>query len=145
MGETTPGNDFDEFCIFLTAKFKKLNEAMTGLVTDYSLVNFMPVTVKSKEMMLNVRAAIDKANGYCFTNVEEANAQRMMAFSNNDFEYAKIREVQENFMNASSSESNSDEDIEGKMSSTKKPRNSGRDKLGNDLDKIDIEAPGFQV
>jgi len=34
-----------------TAKYKQLNTAMTGLVSDYSLVNFLPVTVKSKERM----------------------------------------------------------------------------------------------
>ena len=130
-----------------TAKFKKLNEAMTGLVSDYSLVHFMPVTVKSKEMMLAVRAAIDKANGYCFTSVEEANSQRMMAFSSNDFEYVKNQEVRENFMNVngSSSESNSDEEKDEKLPKVKKSKRSIDDKLGNDLDQIDIKAPGFQI
>ena len=37
---------------------------MTDLVTDYSLVNFIPVTVKSKERMLAVSQQVDKANGY---------------------------------------------------------------------------------
>ena len=132
---------------FEKAKFKKLNEAMTGLVSDYSLVNFMPVTVKSKERMLAVRAAIDKANGYCFTSVEEANVQRLMAFSNNDFEYAKIQEVRENFMNIdeSSSSCGSDENsTEGQEKRAKRKRTK-KERLGNDLDKIDINAPGFQV
>ena len=78
-----------------TAKYKQLNTAMTGLVSDYrcfivfnvmtqtlstrvlltmtlirickmipsSLVNFLPVTVKSKERMLVASQTIDKANG----------------------------------------------------------------------------------
>ena len=82
-----------------TAKYKQLNTALTGLVSDYryptchciwffnflltplhiddcgricdnkydlvprSLVNFLPVTVKSKERMLIASQTIDKANG----------------------------------------------------------------------------------
>ena len=132
----------------ISAKFKKLNEAMTGLVSDYSLVNFLPLTINSKTRMLAVRNAIDKANGYCFTSVEEANTQRMMAFSSNDFEYAKTQEVRENFMgiNGSSSEVDSEEDgnqvQEKRMKRSKKTRS---EKLGNDLDKVDITAPGFQI
>ena len=119
---------------------------MTGLVTDYSLVNFMPLTVKSKTMMLAVKDTIDKANGYCFTSVEEANAQRLMAFSSNDFNYAKIQEVQENFMGANSSSSDTDDDAstEKDAPSVKKCKTS-REKIGNDLDNIDVTAPGFQI
>ena len=134
------------FYLFILAKFKKLNEAMTGLVSDYSLVNFMPLTVKSKEMMIAVSKAIDKANGYCFTSAEEANSQRMMAFSSNDFEYTKFQEVRESFMNinASTSESDVDDDSPSIAPRIKKSKQS-REKIGNDLDKIDINAPGFQV
>ena len=118
---------------------------MTGLVSDYSLVNFMPLTVKSKEMMIAVSKAIDKANGYCFTSAEEANSQRMMAFSSNDFEYTKFQEVRESFMNINASTSESDDDNSpGNAPRIKKSKQS-REKIGNDLDKVDINAPGFQV
>jgi len=43
-----------------TAKHKKLTKAITGLVQDYGLVNFIPLSVDSKEMMLGVKNAIDK-------------------------------------------------------------------------------------
>ena len=46
-----------------TKKYKLLNEALTGLISDYSLVNFVPFTVKSKERLLAASQAIDKANG----------------------------------------------------------------------------------
>ena len=130
----------------VSAKFKKLNEAMTGLVSDYSLVNFLPLTVKSKEMMLSVKDTIDKANGYCFASIEEANAQRMMAFSSNDFSYAKIQEVQENFMGANTTSSDSEDGgtTEIDAPKIKKPK-TAREKIGNDLDDIDIAAPGFQI
>jgi len=112
-----------------TAKFKKLNAAMSELITNYSLVNFVPGSVKSKEAMLSVRNAVDKANGYCFSSVEESRLQAQMAFATNDFEYAKTQQVREEFMGSS------DEEEEP---TAHKP------KLGNDLDNVDIQ-PGFQI
>ena len=46
-----------------TKKYKLLNEALTGLISDYSLVNFVPITVKKKERLLAASKVIDKANG----------------------------------------------------------------------------------
>ena len=46
-----------------TKKYKLLNEALTGLISDYSLVNFVPITVKEKERLLAASKVIDKANG----------------------------------------------------------------------------------
>ena len=45
-------------------RFKKLNEALTELVENYSLVSFIPLCIKSKERMLAVMRTVDKANGY---------------------------------------------------------------------------------
>lgn len=84
-----------------TEKHKKLTEAITGLVQDYGLVNFIPLSVDSKEMMLGVKNAVDKANGYCFgSTAEERNIQSLMssAFGGSDFEYAKTHEIREKFM-----------------------------------------------
>ena len=46
-----------------TKKYKLLNEALTGLISDYSLVNFVPITVKKKERLLAASQVIDKASG----------------------------------------------------------------------------------
>ena len=54
--DTSPEDNF-------TKKYKLLNEALTGLVSDYSLVNFVPITVKKKERLLAASQVIDKANG----------------------------------------------------------------------------------
>ena len=92
--ETMPEDPF-------TAKHRKLTKAITDLVQDYGLVTFILLNVDSKEMMLNVRNAIDKANGYCFgSTVEERNIQSLMssAFGKSDFEYAKTQEVREKYM-----------------------------------------------
>ena len=54
--DTSPEDNF-------TKKYKLLNEALTGLVSDYSLVNFVPITVKKKERLLAASKVIDNANG----------------------------------------------------------------------------------
>ena len=46
-----------------TKKYKRLNEALIGLISDHSLVNFVPITVKKKERLLAACQVIDKANG----------------------------------------------------------------------------------
>ncbi|CAG0921827.1 unnamed protein product [Notodromas monacha] len=73
-------------------KFAKLNEALVGIVQDYSLVSFYPLDVEKKEMMFTVRSAIDKANGYVF-GVDEKNFDMVAAMSfavGADFEYARV-------------------------------------------------------
>lgn len=122
-----------------TAKFKALNAAMSELVTNYSLVNFVACSVNSKEAMLALRNAVDKANGYCFSSVEESRLQAQMAFATNDFEYAKTKQVREEFMMMAGEEDDEDENA-----SDEKPTRPPKQKLGNDLDLVDIQ-PGFQV
>ena len=51
----------------------------SGLVEDYGLVNFVPLSVNSKEMMLNVKNNIDKANGYCFGVKERTSMESLMS------------------------------------------------------------------
>lgn len=106
-----------------TRKYKQLNEALTGLINDYSLVNFLPITVKSKERMLAASQVIDKANGYVFGSGEERNMRAMMgsALGGADFEWAKTGDLRTEYMEVEE-----------------------REKLGNDLDKVDID-PQFQV
>ena len=81
-------------CIYFIFTFHN-----TGLVEDYGLVNFIPLNVESKEMMLNVKNNVDKANGYCF-GPEERNVQAYMssAYGVTDFEYSKTSEVREQYM-----------------------------------------------
>ena len=52
-------------------------------------------------ILLGVKNAIDKANGYCFgVTAEERNIQSMLgsAFGATDFEYNKTQEVREKYM-----------------------------------------------
>jgi len=104
-----------------TKKYRALNKALTGLITDYSLVNFVPITVKSKERMMAVSQLVDKANGYVFGSGEERNIRNMLgsALGGADFEWAKTGDLRAQYMGE-------------------------EDQIGNDLDKVDID-PQFQV
>nr|SYV98053.1 GPN-loop GTPase 2 [Gerris buenoi] len=62
-----------------TARYKKLNAAVVSLVEDYGIVSFLPLDVKDNRMLLNVKNAIDKANGYIYSINEEKNIQSLLA------------------------------------------------------------------
>lgn len=62
-----------------TAKYQKLNSALVELIEDYSLVTFVPLSIKDTRMMTNVKKAFDKANGYVYSAGEERNVQSLLA------------------------------------------------------------------
>ncbi|XP_012234516.1 GPN-loop GTPase 2 [Linepithema humile] len=62
-----------------TAKYKKLNSALVSLIEDYSLVSFVPLDVSNKALLLQVKNAVDKANGYIFGGNEPQDIQTLLA------------------------------------------------------------------
>ncbi|KPP63684.1 hypothetical protein Z043_118036 [Scleropages formosus] len=60
-------------------KFLRLNEKLAEVIQDYSLVSFLPLNVQDKNSMMQVMKAVDKANGYCFGDLEERNLQALMS------------------------------------------------------------------
>ncbi|XP_022184721.1 GPN-loop GTPase 2 [Nilaparvata lugens] len=62
-----------------TAKYKKLSKAIVSLVEDYSLVSFLPLNIKDKKLIIRVKNACDKANGYVYGSGEERNVQALLA------------------------------------------------------------------
>ncbi|WAR00353.1 GPN2-like protein [Mya arenaria] len=57
---------------------------------------------KDKEIMLRVMKAVDKANGYVFGDLEERNLQEMLSCAAGaEFEYEKIQNIQEHFVDDS--------------------------------------------
>ncbi|KAK3741811.1 hypothetical protein QZH41_010446, partial [Actinostola sp. cb2023] len=74
-----------------TKKYKKLNDALVGLVQDYSLVSFITLNIQDKESMLSVMKAIDKANGYVFgVKYEDSNFSALLSSAvGADFEFFK--------------------------------------------------------
>jgi hypothetical protein len=85
-----------------TMKYKKLNEALVGVIEDYSLVSFVPLHIEDKESMLRVMKAVDQANGYTYgTNETDRSLSAMLCSSvAAEFECDKIGKIQEKFINS---------------------------------------------
>ncbi|XP_050466050.1 GPN-loop GTPase 2 [Cataglyphis hispanica] len=62
-----------------TTKYKKLNKALVSIIEDYSLVSFIPLDVSNKALLLQVKNAVDKANGYVFGGNEPRDVQTLLA------------------------------------------------------------------
>lgn len=60
-------------------RYKKLNAALVSLVEDYSLVTFLPLDISNQALLLRVKNAIDKANGYIFGGNEPQDVQTLLA------------------------------------------------------------------
>lgn len=83
----------------LLKKFKKMNEAIIGVIQDYSLVSFTTLNIQDKDSLLGVMKLVDKANGYVFGDLEERNMNSLMSCAvGADFEYFKSASVQEKYM-----------------------------------------------
>ncbi|RUS80609.1 hypothetical protein EGW08_011619 [Elysia chlorotica] len=80
-------------------KYKKLNESLVGIVEDYSLVSFCPLSVEDKDSMVRVMKAVDKNNGYVFGSVGDQSLEALMSCAvGAEFEYDKIKTVREKYM-----------------------------------------------
>ncbi|KAM4581576.1 GPN-loop GTPase 2 [Odontesthes bonariensis] len=83
-------------------KFHRLNEKLAEVIQDYSLVSFVPLNVQDKESMIQVLRTVDKANGYCFGDLEERNLQAMMSAAvGADFQFNSTLGVQERYVETS--------------------------------------------
>ena len=147
LTDTFPDDNF-------TKKYKLLNEALTGLISDYSLVNFVPITVKSKERLLAASNVIDKANGYVFGSGEERSMRNLMGLAHGaDFEWSKTGIDKYLFLLfifwftiILESSNLTCQPFLGDIRSEYMDQDdeTGDDKFGNDLDNVDID-PQFQV
>lgn len=52
---------------------------MVSIVEDYSLVSFVPLDVSNKALLLQVKNAVDKANGYIFGGNEPQDVHTLLA------------------------------------------------------------------
>ncbi|ROT75464.1 GPN-loop GTPase 2 [Penaeus vannamei] len=96
----------------VTRKYTKLNKAMADVISDYSLVTFIPLSADSRSTLLAAMKAIDKANGYIYGSGEERNIQRLLSCAvGAEFEHERLGNVRDEFMRGNSEEED-DEDEE---------------------------------
>ncbi|XP_014674909.1 PREDICTED: GPN-loop GTPase 2-like isoform X2 [Priapulus caudatus] len=83
----------------LTSKFKKFNEALCGVIEDYSLVSFHTLAIQDRESVLRLLKTVDKANGYIFGDKEQDTLYGLMSSAvGAEFEYFKTADVRERYM-----------------------------------------------
>jgi hypothetical protein len=81
------------------SRFKKLNEAITSLVNDFSLVAFEPLCVEDKNLMASLLHAADRSSGYAFGGtVEGANESIWSVAVSQDAVKVDINDVQERWV-----------------------------------------------
>lgn len=73
-------------------------------IYDALFCSFCSVFVQDKETMLQVRKAADKASGYVFGEGEDRTLEGLMSCAvGAEFEYEKIKNVREKYMDTESS------------------------------------------
>lgn len=96
-----------------TRKYQKLNKAMAEVVTDYSLVSFLPVSVESHSTLLSAMKAIDKANGYIYGSGEERNIQRLLSCAvGAEWEHDRIGKPRDTFMRDEEEEGENEDNLD---------------------------------
>ncbi|KAF2366660.1 GPN-loop GTPase [Trinorchestia longiramus] len=99
-----------------TKRYHKLNKAIAELVTDYSLLSFIPVSVLDKRSLLNVMKAVDKANGYIYGNKEERNIQRLLSCAvGATSEHERLGEVRDKYQGGGHSDASEEDDEEERL------------------------------
>jgi len=91
-------------------------------VTKCFQVSFVPLHVESKSKLATVLSAVDKANGFVFDSGSRSQgALARTAAGGANFDYARTGDVKERYVDQN------------------------EEKLGNDLDEVGADKPGFQV
>jgi GPN-loop GTPase len=93
-----------------TKRYKELNSAICDLVQDFGLVGFLTLCVEDKESMLRLTRAVDKANGFVFGGLEEANDSIFQTADRWEAWDRYNRDVEEKYLN-STDPTNFDDDL----------------------------------
>lgn len=82
-------------------KLSKLSKAICEIVEDYSLVSFVPVSVKERETLYHLVKKIDRTIGYSLSDLEERNVRQSakVTTSGPDIDYSLICNLQEKYAN----------------------------------------------
>lgn len=84
-------------------KYRELSAHIIDVIENYSLVSFLPLSVSDQRLVLNVRAAVDKANGYIFGPGEENQRNLMSLLSTAvgaQFQAEYAGTISENFLDS---------------------------------------------
>jgi len=82
-----------------TSKYKNLTAALTEVIEDFNLVTFSTLNIEDKESLIKLLKTIDKANGYTYSGLSSTDPKvTKIDTPDIDFEYYRIAEIQEKYM-----------------------------------------------
>lgn len=76
------------------AKHKKLTRSLADIISDYSLVSYIPLDINDARFVLRVLHAIDQANGFYLSDLQTAEHLQKL-YDRPDFDYAKYGQLRE--------------------------------------------------
>lgn len=79
------------------AKYKKLTQALAGIIEDYSLLSFIPMDINNNKTIVKVLKACDRANGYYMNDMttDQLLENYFRSCDAADFEHSKYEELLE--------------------------------------------------
>lgn len=82
--------------------FIRLNSTLCELLESFDYIQFCPLNISDKHTLASVMRVVDKANGYCFGNLEGENMAALMgvASGHSDWRYSQAAEVQDIYMDS---------------------------------------------
>ncbi|KAL6061067.1 GPN-loop GTPase 2 [Balamuthia mandrillaris] len=98
VGDLTYLNERLDDDPMLGKRFVRLNQALCELVEDFSLVSFLTLNIQDKESVVDLIKHIDKSNGYIYGSLTTGNDAIRAIAEGPLWEYAKVADVQERYM-----------------------------------------------
>jgi len=81
-----------------TNKYKKLTEAICGVIEDFGLLSFCSLDIQDQTSILNLMFLVDKANGYSYSGLPSAaSITNGVKLTEVDLDYFRINAVQEKY------------------------------------------------
>ncbi|NP_001082424.1 GPN-loop GTPase 2 [Xenopus laevis] len=79
-------------------RHKRLHEKLAGVIEDYGLVTFMPLSIKDDKSLQLVLSAVDKASGFCFGEAKQSLGNLMSVAVGADFQFTSTLAFQEKYV-----------------------------------------------
>lgn len=85
---------------FILKKYKRLNEKICDVVSDFSLLSFLPLNIQLKSNILRCIQSVDRANGYIYGSMDNMEMMNSVAAD------VDMNEEEEKFLREFSNEQN---------------------------------------
>lgn len=82
----------------LLKRFAKLNESLIEIIEDFPFVGYHTLDIQSKDSVVRLLAAIDKSNGYMYSNLDSSKVTYEAIVGKPEKDATWTLDVQERYM-----------------------------------------------